>query len=204
MKKVVIFNLILLVGLTLLGLGYAWWSKTLTTQGKVSTGEVDWEFEGGTFNCKDPIVPPTNDWNCDFGFLNIRQVDKNVGGTIGVFEDPDGDGDFDTLKVTFDNVYPCYYEHITFWVRCNGSMPIIIKKVIIDGHEFTGLPSYVTLDLNGDGKNDVEIRYGDNFGAQLDPGISADMSFDIHVLQDAPQCESLSFTIEIVAGQWNM
>lgn len=193
--------LALMLAMAMIGTAYAMWSKTLYVYGYVDTGELDWEFIH-PFTYTDHGL----DWTSDDGLINVRQLDKDVGSTAYRFIDSDGDGDNDILEVTMKNVYPSYYEHMSFWVRNNGTIPLKIKKVIIDGQEFTA-PFYVKLDLNGDGKDDVEIYYGDSFGVQLHPyptiPYKADISFEIHVLQGAPQGETLSFTIEIVAVQWN-
>lgn len=195
--------LALALALALTGAGFAAWTDTLTIEGNVDTGELDWEFSRGVFTHMDHGL----DWNCDPDFTNVRQVDKDVGSTTGQFKDTDADGDDDTLEVTLDNVYPCYYEHIAFWVHNNGTIPLIIEKIIISSdyetHEFYELPCLVDLDLDGDDEPDLNLNWGNNFGVQLHPCVEANMSFDLHVKQDAPQGESLSFTIEIIAVQWN-
>ncbi|MEM2588087.1 MAG: hypothetical protein QXV23_07305 [Candidatus Bathyarchaeia archaeon] len=170
----------------------------------MDTSELDWEFESGSFTSKDV----GNDWTCDSScnppsISNIRQGTKDIASTTGEFVDSDGDGDLDTLKVTVSNAYPCYYNHIDFWVHNNGEVPLIISKVIIDGHVYTASPVILCLDLNGDGNLDIIIRYGNSFGTQLEYCDSANISFDFHILQNAPEGQSLSFTIQIVAENWS-
>lgn len=197
--------MVLMVALAGIGVGYAHWSQTLTIEGTVNTGELDWEFWSGV--SIDPQTPETLDWHCNDGFTvppipPFWQGDKNVGYTTTVLVDTDLDGDFDRLEVALHNVYPSYFNDISYWVHNNGSIPLIIDRVIIDGQEFTA-PFYVSLDLNGDALDDVEIQYGNNFGDQLEPCDFREISFWIHVLQAAPQGESLTFTMELVAIQWN-
>lgn len=200
MKKGAILSLILLVCLALLGLGYAHWQQLLCVNGTVNTGELDWEIVFDTVSCKDS--PGILDYNCDDGIIKIRQVDKDVGWTSWKYVDTDGDGDIDELKVTLNNVYPCYYEHIALIVHNNGTIPIKIEKAIIDGNTLTK-PSYLKLDLDGDGNHDMEMYWGNSFGIQMDPSDRLNLSFDLHILQAAPQGKSLTFTIKIVAVQWN-
>jgi len=110
--------------------------------------------------------------------------------------------------VTLHNVYPWYYTHIAFKVTNDGTIPVKIWRVVIDGKYYYKLNEQqlrqgVEIDLNHDGKPDVLIWWGDNFGAQLHPGQSADISFDITVLQGAPQGATLTLTISLQAVQWN-
>ncbi|NPA95966.1 MAG: hypothetical protein GXO32_00005, partial [Crenarchaeota archaeon] len=115
---------------------------------------------------------------------------------------------YDTMVVTLHNVYPWYYTHIAFKVTNDGTIPVKIWRVVIDGKYYYKLNEQqlrqgVEIDLNHDGKPDVLIWWGDNFGAQLHPGQSADISFDITVLQGAPQGATLTLTISLQAVQWN-
>jgi len=194
----------------------AMWLNTLKVNTYVDTGELDWEIVGGPTTWLDAcgLTPGYgnyrgNDWNATYlPEPGAVQLDKDVGCTDVTLVDSDGDGDYDTMNVTLYNVYPWYYTHIAFKVHNDGTIPLKIWRIIIDGQEFyelneqelqQGLP----LDLNNDGKNDILIWWGDNFGVQLHPCQSADISLDITVLQDAPQGSILHFTISLQAIQWN-
>ena len=209
--KVAVVFVVLMVALAGIGVGYAHWSQTLTIEGTVKTGELDWEFS--SFLILDPWEGPgpPPDYHCNDGFTGSPYLDpdgKNVGWATGVLVDSDGDTDNDTLELTLHNVYPCYFNSISVYVHNNGSIPLIIERVIISSayetHTLTAI-GYVALDLDGDGLDDIEIQWGNNFGLQLEPCQTPDpeISFWIHVLQAAPQGETLSFTMEIVALQWN-
>ncbi|HEY90742.1 MAG TPA: hypothetical protein G4O07_02815 [Dehalococcoidia bacterium] len=199
-KAVGILALVLVLTLGSMGVAYAHWNQTLYIEGEVRTGELLFEFQWFVVHLDHGL-----DWHCEDGMGFVVQGDKDVGSCTTLLVDVDDppDGHYDLLEVTFSNVYPCYYEHLGFWLHNGGTIPLVIDRAVINGLDYSELPSHVELDLDGDGLNDIETRWGDNFGVQLDPGQSAGVSFDIHILQEAPQGETLTFTIEIVAVQWN-
>jgi hypothetical protein len=47
------------------------------------------------------------------------------------------------------------------------------------------------------------IKYGDNIGQQLHPCGEREISFLILVLQDAPEGATLTFTMKLLAVQYN-
>jgi len=197
-RKLISFSLILLTLLTVAAL--AMWSETLRVNVAVGTGEVDWE-----------IVPPAiwldkcgsgdKDWNASVP--RPQQLNKDVGCTYVELIDSDSDGDYDTMNVILRNVYPWYYTHIAFKVHNDGTIPIKIWRVIIADKYYLYRIGSVDVDLTNDGKPDIRIWWGNDFGVQLHPCDSADISFDITVLQDAPQRSILSFTVSFEAIQWN-
>ncbi len=194
----------------------AMWSETLRMNVDVYTGELDWEIVSGSTTYKDACgLQPGygdhggNDWNAShLPQPFAEQLDKDVGCTSVSLKDTDGDGDYDALEVTLHNVYPWYYTHIAFKVHNDGTIPLKIWKIIIDNTTYYELNEQelqqgVEMDLTGDGKPDILIWWGDNFGVQLHPCESADISFDVTVLQDAPEGATLKFTVTFDAIQWN-
>lgn len=192
-KKMVAIPILLMIALSMIGFTYATWSQTLYINGTVSTGTLSAKF-----------VPPVTktdqglDWNCDDGLINVRQIDKDIGSsTATIVADKE-------ITVVLTNVYPCYYEHISFWIHNDGTIPWKIQKVIFyPGGKELHEPDYLTLDLNGDTYADIEIYWGDSFGIQREYCEKLDISFEIHILEKAPQGATLTFTIEIVIVQWN-
>ena len=216
MRKIGVICLSLLLALGLLGVGYAAWTDEIVVTGDVSTGEV----KLGVFSCSllDSIAPinpggdfPTTnpDWSIAPGFVSPPfLLDKNVAWGECELSDSNGDGVNDTVTVTFHNTYPCYFNVVNFYPYNAGTIPIRINSVLIewDGGSqlITSSPYYVGMDINGDGYDDIEILWGNNFGAELNPGgFPVEVSFWIHVLQEAPQNASLSFTATMMAVQWD-
>jgi len=197
--KMLAIPVLFIMCLSLLGIAYACWSETLYLNGSVQTGELDWELRP-MFTCLD--TPGTRDWNGDCSW-EMWQTDKDVGGpTTVVPSDSDEDGDWDTLTVTLNNTYPWYFEQIGFHVRNDGTIPLHFENVTIDG-QLVSSGQTIFLDLTEDGKPDVKIMYGDSIGTQLHPGGILEISFWILVLQDAPEGATLTFTMKLLAVQYN-
>ncbi len=173
---------------------YAMWYKTLTVNGTIDTGTVDWQFIAVP-QCIDTGL----DWNGNYSPWNYYQVDKDVGSCSAMYTDDH------TMQFTINNAYPWYFEEITTHAVITGTVPIKIWKVIINGVELyeTNKSETVFLDLNGDTLNDVALVWNDNVGVQYHPGDTVEMSFWIVVLQQAPQNSSLTITVQIYAVQWN-
>ncbi|MEM3618046.1 MAG: hypothetical protein QXK47_03100 [Candidatus Bathyarchaeia archaeon] len=190
-RKFMAIPILLIFALVATGLAYAHWTKTFTIIGNVDTTELDWEFQT-PISCLDKRGE--NDWVADCEW-NFWQGDKDVGGPTQLkLVDTDVDGDYDKLEVTLVNVYPSYAEEISFYVHNNGEMPLIFKKVVADGKEITPSgPDTVFIDVTGDGKYDLKIRFGNNLGLQFEPCTSKEISVSILVLQDAPQGQTLTF-----------
>lgn len=190
--------LLVIILLGAFGFGYAMWSETLTLNGKITTGELCWEFKGPyTYDNGDIDI----NGNCTWDFWEVGKDIANT--TLSGPYDSDGDGCKDTLNVTIDNAYPWYADEIAFYFHNCGTIPLVFTEALINGHEVNASSSNtVFLDLNGDGKNDVKVRFGNGFG-QYEPSKDHEVSFTVLVLQDAPQNAHLSFTVTLVAVQWN-
>lgn len=201
MKRIGLLSLALVLALGSLGIGYAAWTDTLTISGTVATGHVEWEFSGSPAQ-SDSGLDDNVFFTLEERHVNLVHMDKDVGSTSVAFTNNH------LMTVTINNAYPFYYNHIAFIVHGLGVTPLKIWKVIIrdnNGAEVATLYAngYVYLDLDDDGEFDLELWWGDNFGYQMHASYSADISFDLLVLQPAPQNASLTFSIELVAIQYN-
>ena len=216
MRKKIAGLLMILVFVSTIVFGYAMWSETLKINATVKTGELDWEIVGGSVIYFDAcgLEPGYGDYGGnDRNASKLPepgsiQLDKDVGCTEVKLIDSDEDGDYDTMNITLYNVYPWYYTHIAFKVHNDGTIPLKIWRVIIDGNAYYEINEHVLqqgieIDADGDGKNDTLIWWGNNFGVQLHPCRSADISLDITILQEAPQKSTFSILIKYEAIAWN-
>jgi hypothetical protein len=143
-----------------------------------------------------------NDWTCDPGLKNVRQLDKDIANSNVTFT-------CDTVTVTVNNGYPCYYDHVDIGVENTGTIPWAIWKVVIwtdysDAVTLYTPQQYMLLNLTDDGLPDMELRWGNSFGDQFDPGTMADLSFEFHLLNPIPQgATCLQFYAQIYIVNWN-
>jgi len=197
---------IALIVLSIVGFSYAHWSTYLYIDGYVETGELDWGFT--SWSCLDTGT----DYHSREGFALpaprfwIDPEGKNIGSQELIPHDTDGDGDYDRLEFNLYNVYPSYFTSVSVYAMNTGTIPLRIDSVIInDAIVYRKSPTpYITLDLDGNGIADIDFWWGNGFGVQLHPGEeSPEMSFWIHIRQGAPPNAVLSFSIELLAVNWN-
>jgi len=217
MKKIGLICLAVVLAVGVIGFGYANWTDTVVVEENVATGNVCVELVTPV-SVTDPFAPPPiyptsfPDWTCDPGIANVRVVSppKNVGWGEAVYVDTDGDLRYDKVKVTLHDVYPCYYNNVSFHVHNCGTIPVIMDSVTIHDGFATQVIDHegvYSMDLNGNGIDDFEIRWGNHLGAQWEPSDEAEISFGMHMLQDEdPTIQDSSFTFYITLHfvQWNM
>ena len=199
--KLLAWPMVLMLGLLSTGVAYAHWSQTIYIEGSVASGDLDWEFVGVTYLDPDYGIP---DYHCNDGFTGFPifwMGDKDVGYAYAEIDPIDSQ----IVRVYLYNVYPSYFNEISVYAHVTGSTPLIFAMVVIDEEEILATPAPVVgLDLDGDTLDDIEILWGNSLGEQRENcEIFDEMSFWIHILQDAPQGETLSFTISLVGVQWN-
>jgi hypothetical protein len=198
----------IIIALSIAGFSFAHWEKYMWINADVKTGLLCAEFV--------PIIGGVDngiDWTCGTNFTKPnpaqRSDSKNIGNSILTPSDTNADGCNDTVSILLNNTYPSYFESLTVHIHNCGTIPLKIWKVIFfyDGSSknvtITGGFPYFTLDLTGDGKPDVEISWGDSIGIQLDVCETMEVSFNIHVLQDAPQDTTMHFGVEFIYINWN-
>jgi hypothetical protein len=188
-KLTVIFSA-LMIALMMTGVSYALWSKNLTINGTVNTDKLDgiitYWFSNDPPGTIDPRPP------------GATYEAKDVGNTVCTIDPHDPE----ICYVTINNAYPCYYVHYSITIENTGSVAWMIQGYKADG---TNVPenTWVPVDLDKDGKADIEFYITDSIGEQTDPLKSVETSLDTHILQDATPGTTYYFTFTILLVQWN-
>jgi hypothetical protein len=189
MKKprfpVMLIALLLMLFLAILGVGYGMWSKMLTINGTVHTGEVNVEW----FDC----------WCMDMGLDPKGPPDdlKDVGTTTCVIDEVDPS----IIHVSVLNAYPSYYNDCKVSFMNTGTVPVVIRGWHIDPIDFT-LASY-----NGAGDGEIWIKTIDGVNTQMDPcpadNCEQSGNLGFHVEQPALQDHEYHFLVSLCLSQWN-
>jgi len=183
MKKIITLFLIPMIALSLVGASYALWSKTITLDGTVQTGIVDKKIV--SVFCSDTGIDP--------GYTkDVASCTAEIG--IGG----------DSASFILDNTYPSYNIDVTFKEKNVGTIPVKINDVLLTLSGPGGTVSIICMGLPCDLVTpEMEVHYDDNFGVQIDPGVTVANSVNMHVRQGAVQGSSYALTVKERAVQWN-
>ncbi len=226
MKKIGLMILALVLALGGLGVGYASWTDQIVISGAITTGDVCIEIicpVGPSGESEDPAPPYTVIGGANANSLDLNalapgpdfwtssyRTDKNVAWVTSNCYDLTPPRKAVTL--TFNNVYPCYLSHLAFALLNCGTIPIKMDHVVFRDDAGAELATiyqngYEVFDLSGNGIDDFEIYWGDNFGLQIEPGDGYSMDFYTHFMQDEgidfTVSQTYTLTVEIVVVQWD-
>ncbi|MEM3357309.1 MAG: hypothetical protein QW166_05735 [Candidatus Bathyarchaeia archaeon] len=181
---------ILLIALMITGIGYALWDKNLHIHGTVNTGKLDGIVTYWFSNDPPGTLDPRPE--------GATYPPKDVGETICTIDAKDQE----ICYVTINHGYPSYNVHFSITIKNTGNVAWKIQGYTVDS---TIVPenTWVKVDLDGDGKPDIEFYITDSIGEQVEPGQSKETSMDIHVLQTATPGSTYYFTFKIQLVQWN-
>ena len=134
-KKLIAIFLILTV--CLMGVGYAWWSQTLTVQGTVTTGELNVEFID--YNYLVSVGAPYIITNS--GLINYSEC-RLAPYSISP--------DKHTVTASFQNIFPGMFYSIPFTMENKGTIPAVFRSCTvtsdIDDSTLNGLSEQSLLD----------------------------------------------------------
>jgi hypothetical protein len=193
---------LLVVALATLGVAYGLWSEVLVIHSTVNTGTVHALWR--TASSSDRT-----------GSLDQNLVDYPPGTVVDMTKDVGRLGctidavDPEILNFTVYNGYPSYYADCEGeWIN-NGTIPVNVVDLRVDtdcpGVDPVSVPfdQWVDLDLNCDGKFDINFQITNHLCSQYEPGEGEANSIKVHVKQGAPQTSALSWRAEIQLNQWN-
>ncbi len=196
--------MLLVVALGMMAVGYGLWSKVLTIQGEVHTGEVNAEFSIEEVDQGD-ISTLSDD-----GISEDEEVEgKDVADCVVTLEDGLPNPGPQTLRLVIQNGYPSFWCIVNFDVFNNGTIPIKVEQPVITfadpglfvnfgfSQAVGGDPCYFD-EVNGTGQFNTIDRH-----PQLEPGEDTFCTLWVHVEQSAAQGAWLNFEGTICVHQWN-
>lgn len=168
---------LVLVGLLgALAVGYGLWSKTLTVQGTVKTGnfEADWDWAMVSDQGLDPCTP-LNPNGCNYPPKDVGSCSVDGVGT-------------QRLVITINNAYPSYECLITARVTNTGTIPFNI----VGAAPTSPVPDEIDV-----------VCGGPDLPVQVDPGDEAEGWCWVHVRQEAKERSDYTASAILCVAQWN-
>jgi hypothetical protein len=199
--------LILALALATVGVGYGLWSKVLTIEGVVYTGEVNAALSIEEIDEGDAALVADN------GIDEDNEIeDKDIGECFVALIDqspPDLDNKGPQLmRIAIENAYPSFSCFVNFNVQNLGTIPIKVDQPILLPYNDEALTvDFLTGNVGTEGCYYDEVNGSAVPPVYVHPQLEPDeMTFCtiwVHVEQEAEQGETYFLTTKIVAHQWN-
>lgn len=199
--------LILAVALATVGVGYGLWSKVLTIEGTVYTGEVNAVLsieeidEGDASLVSDDGIDEDDE-------IEGKDVGDCTAELIDVPPDLDNKGP-QLMRITIRNGYPSFSCFVNFNVQNLGTIPIKVDQPVLSGVDPTALDvAFIKGSVGAGGCYYNEVPPGVPVGdvishPQLEPEEMIFCTIWVHVRQEASQSATYTFVTRILAHQWN-
>jgi hypothetical protein len=204
-KKLIALPLLIAIALSIAGFAYAHWSDEIKINGEIHMGSLTLAFI--------EIEPPVEYyWKGGVRYPG-EPMGKDVATTTSTLEEPitdphSGKSGWKKLGITITNGYPEYEVHCTFIIDNIGTTPLDIVGFNI--YDPTGTFTWVSTGVgigyftDASGKPMVDVELVNTFiPYQLDPCNKDKMEIDIHLKEDALECHTYQFVVEILYSQWN-
>ena len=170
--------LVLIGALALLAVGWGLWSKTLTVEGTVATG--DFNAQWTDVSTDDPPGDQDGDPCTNRNPNECEYPPKNVG-SCEAWVDEDDD---QLLHVRIRNAYPSYECTIAASVENTGTIPF---NILVDGS-------------SADEELDIQCEPPEG---QVDPDDSVQGECWVHVRQEAKERSTYEASATLCVAQWN-
>lgn len=156
-----------------LAVGYGLWSKTLTVNGTVKTGDFNADWDWATVS--DQGLDPCTNLNPNPCTYPPKDVGSCSVEGVGTQE----------LTVTILNAYPSYECTITAAISNTGTIPF---NVLVDGTSQSP---------------ELDIVCDNPDGQQVDPSQELPVSCWVHVRQEAKERSTYTASATLCVAQWN-
>lgn len=193
----------LIIALSIVGFAFATWWDYVQIEGTVEMGTVAIGFTELTCveKHKDPVtgLKVDGEWlGKDVGWVECDLVDF-------VEDEHTLKVGYKTALVTIHNAYPSYQVHIIFAVENLGTIPVVFTEINIWDPTGTLVWDDVLQALVDPATGDPIINFDivNLIDVQLDYCEDTKAEVDVHFKQEAEECHTYQFKVEIVAVQWN-
>jgi len=199
--------LILAVALATVGVGYGLWSKVLTIEGTVYTGEVNAVLSIEEIDEGDASLVSDNGINEDKE-IEGKDVGECTAELIDVPPDLVNKGP-QLMRITIRNGYPSFSCFVNFNVQNLGTIPIKVDQPVLSGVDPDALDvAFIKGSLGAGGcyynEEPPGVPVGDVIPhPQLEPEDMIFCTIWVHVRQQASQSATYTFVARVLAHQWN-
>jgi len=200
--------LILALALATVGVGYGLWSKVLTIEGTVFTGEVNAQLSIEEIDEGDASLVADNGIDEDNEIEEKDIADCQADLISEIPPDLDNAGP-QLMRITVRNGYPSFSCFVNFNVENTGTIPIKVDLPVLSGVDASALDvAFIKGSIGQGGCYYDEVPPGVPSGPvvlhpQLERGEMTFCTIWIHVRQEAKQLATYSFLTTIMAHQWN-
>jgi hypothetical protein len=198
-------------------MAYSTWFDTVQIEGTIHMGSATIGLTELT--CVEKYRDPDTGLKVDGEWLG-KDVGRIECRLEDLIEDPHtGKLGYKKAIVDVIGAYPSYQVHIIIAIGNLGTLPVHFVNITITGFDVTDneilifewLPSFgfekgvFKNDVDGDGdlEDIINVDIVNFVCHQLDPCHDTKGEVDLHFKQDAEECHTYTFKVEIVAVQWN-
>jgi hypothetical protein len=197
-EKTLTLLTIIFIAMSITGFTYAQWNDVIVVSNRMRFGDLTLRF-----------VHPLDSWDND-------DATKDVGKLNCYYTNPDPVEGYETLAVAITNAYPDYEAYCNFTLKNIGTLPDHIDKVLITpaiglevSENYTDVnnnPIGWSLDDAATHKPVLYVYVYDSTDSSLvcntlDGGDELQGKATVQVTDNAKECHTYGFEVEIIYGQ---
>lgn len=223
MKRIKVLVLVLAFAFAAMGGAYAMWYDSLFLDENVTTGIVDLSWcpvsstsdSGANYTGypnlgpaavfageKDRLDPGNPNDAKNIGSKNV--VVSNDSETLPEFIGTDLRMESDLMTITLANGYPGYQEEVYTNIQNKGTVPTKFQVTLAAGEV---IPDWMHFQIVNPTTRailyDNKTATNGLNGLQIEPGECVCVKIIERILQEAPQNDSINFTMQLKGIQWN-